>query len=100
MFWFAKQEVKHCEFLFQQFTGLLDKNGKEIYEGDILMLHGSDPADTKYHPKRVMEWGYAGFDLKKMGVPEKNAIVKPKPALMKDFEVVGNIYQNPELLNN
>lgn len=74
-----------------QFTGLLDKNGTEIYEGDIL-----NQEDGWY---RVIEWdeGAAGF----IGVAiEKDVYEKYWNNLGEmdlSAEVIGNIYENPEL---
>lgn len=68
-----------------QFTGLLDKNGKEIFEGDIVEY------DTKITSRRVVEW-----DDERVGFLLKGGY----DGLMNYMEVtiIGNIYQNPELL--
>jgi hypothetical protein len=68
-------------FHLMQFTGLKDKNGKEIYEGDIVRCNDSY-TDTVY-------WGEYGFQPF-MGDLDGN--VPPE-----DCEVIGNIYENPEL---
>lgn len=73
-------------------TGLLDKNGKEIFEGDIVDYNGR---------KAVIKWhgSYASFiyrfiDEPQTRKPEWNILYL---AYMK-FEIVGNIYENPEFL--
>ena len=82
-------EIERCvtDVVLMQYTGLKDKNGKEIYEGDIVI---TDEAGWK--AKIVFEggmfvcvdnttWGYSAF------------------CNWKKFEIIGNIYENPELLN-
>jgi len=88
--------------ILMQFTGLHDKNGNEIYEGDILRTDevGEDKQDL------IVRFGdgeydggyykYVGFYLdsaKKDGYAEGF-----NEAFDKDIEVVGNVYENPELL--
>lgn len=73
-------------FILQQFTGLLDKNNREIYEGDILK-------DEKYGVS-IVEWienlntccnnpEMVGFSL---------------PENYKKYKIIGNLFENPELL--
>ena len=73
-----------------QYTGLKDEYGDEIYEGDIVTLHNS-----RY--KVIFDNEGARFVLKdwffEIGIPFKNNNNK-------EMEVIGNIYENPELMED
>ena len=69
-----------------QFTGLKDRNGKEIYEGDIL----TDNIVVKWRD----DW--ASFALDKYGWMHDHYFGEGVNA--KDIEIIGNIYENPDLL--
>lgn len=68
-----------------QFTGLHDKNGKEIYEGDIVRYDMGGECEVSY----CIGGGFAGFDLSPAFHDEHQ---------LTDVEVIGNIHDNPELL--
>lgn len=74
-----------------QFTGLTDKNGKEIYEGDIGRFGGDNA------PYEVI-WSGSGFFFRYRDDLAK--VLHQVHVLNKQFEVIGNIFSNPELLNN
>lgn len=91
-----------------QFTGLYDKNGKEIYEGDILRgFTYPYLSDDHYNYLAEVVWfdNCAAFgivthkakDSKVSGISDGNTdyMVFWNPD---DWEVIGNIYENPELL--
>jgi uncharacterized phage protein (TIGR01671 family) len=81
----------------QQFTGLKDKDGKEIYEGDVVTVSDSD---------WLVEWDEedAGFWLsstsKRLQLFGTTETTRLNIGLVHDeTAIVGNIYENPEFLN-
>lgn len=92
----------------QQFTGLNDKNGKEIYEGDIIKEHYlEDWGDTvgyeyrgvvryKMYDTSDVNHKFSGFITFPNELENKNYSGNP---IHSDCEVIGNIFEHSELLN-
>ena len=93
-----------------QFTGLFDKNGKEIYEGDVL----NSPASSKWDETNYMAFevffhdgdansdyniGYSMNRTHKFGAVCGGYIPSFKPEKVSKMIIIGNIHDNPELLN-
>ena len=79
--------VDSKQFELLQYTGLKDKNGKEIYEGDI--YHVGDK-NIRY----LAVWFDSGFEGKQLRSTSYTGL----KSWAKDIEILGNIYENPELL--
>ena len=92
--------------ILMQYTGLKDKNGKEIYEGDILLSKYLERQMDEYvirTCKVCFEDGYykcVGLE-NKYWKPELISIISSlleSPSQKWTVEVIGNIYENPDLL--
>lgn len=92
--WHSPTNWKEC-YEIMQYTGLKDKNGNEIYEGDILnVIEKQDYSKKKEYKGHVVFSDTAMFAVK-VGVKDMNI-----KALM-DYhliEIIGNIYDNPDLI--
>jgi uncharacterized phage protein (TIGR01671 family) len=98
------------DYILMQFTGLHDKNGKEIYEGDIVQWNKpvGSKAEVKFglwdngelYEAREEGYGwYCTFDytyLTRRGKEHKRT--QTQSLHNQNIEVIGNIYENPELL--
>ena len=82
-----------------QFTGIVDRNGVEIYEGDIIQTYDSG-CKPILHEVYYLE-SEARFATKLIGYENLNeGLLTQKWVNELDFEVIGNIFDNKELLQN
>ena len=83
--------------VLQQFTGLLDKNGKEIYEGDIMRWEDRNPPkeETTSHSFGNVYWGNSGMWMVELNEDWHFPLGEN---LDHSFEVIGNIYENGDLI--
>lgn len=83
----------------RQFTGLTDKNGKKIFEGDIVNYEDC-PASDYYRETIIVNRGVIEFSDGAFYVTERETVEMDDLIYngTMNCEVVGNIYDNPELL--
>jgi len=90
---------KYHNLEIMQFIGLLDRNGKEIYEGDILATENNDP---KYDLWDKSDHGYTIVQYKDCNVafsnwhPDFDRDSNESVYGIEFVEVIGNIFENPE----
>lgn len=73
------------------FTGLVDKNGKDIYEGDVVRYtHPAEYDLAGFTSTELIQWSHetSGFEL---------GNISHRLTIYDDVEVIGNMYENPEL---
>ena len=81
-----------------QFTGLTDKNGKEIYEGDILHTIGKNETTKGKDYYRSVSFKRGSFCMNVADYNVTNPLHNHTIGGSLNWEVVGNIYDNPDLL--
>lgn len=92
--------TKSCGYNLMQYTGLHDKNGKEIYEGDIIHIHNKFFEEFNY----LLQWNeeylrYYLYSTDKKKLNRMEGILEAHlSSMINDIEVIGNIYDNPDLL--
>lgn len=86
------EEYREENYILMQYTGLKDKNGKEIFEGDVIKTNW-------YHVKDIIQLVTITTRGVMQGNPDKNSIDSIYSNQERDFEVIGNIYENPELIS-
>lgn len=81
-----------------QYTGIKDKNGDKIFEGDILRFMIPDTGEWSKNITEIY-WGDSGWYFKEIrpngGCTEPDIFSE---CMGKEYEIIGNIYDNPELL--
>lgn len=85
----APESYKNC--IIRKCTGIKDKNGIEIYDGDIVNFSDWKPKQVIYQAGEI-ERGFAGFVL-------KDTLLFLVGHDSEKLEIVGNIYENPELID-
>jgi len=96
-----RERKKNYDFegVLMQYTGLKDKNGKDIYEGDILgeKLEIDGKMELCGYP--VSWWAENAMFAIDISYLKDNTILDPMHEVFTGLEVIGNIYENPELLS-
>lgn len=100
------EELNDSSRIFMQFTGILDKNGKDIYEGDIMQFTDKWEwfkssyvmfADTEKRKKLQAEYDAEKLETRTVEIPDFYEWGL-SGEIQQYWEVVGNIHENSELL--
>ena len=99
LYWFEEagvRDAKDCDdiYIIMQHIGLKDKKGKEIYEGDVIKYSILDPMDFDYPTLEPIRYSIIKWSKSAVGF----APMATSPVRFETIEIVGNIYENPELI--
>lgn len=89
-------EIHNADYIVMQYTGLKDRSGVEIYEGDILRFHDPDDFDHEEPHLTDISWH------EEQGCWMTDDIERTLGDVLlwyNEVEVIGNIHENPELLD-
>lgn len=84
------KQICPARYIFEQYTGLKDKNGKGIYEGDIVTLNG------EWEEIEHGDWSIVTFENGCFRVGD--GYENEAGSYLSDWRIIGNIHENPELL--
>ena len=87
----GQKTLKNDDFVLMQSTGLKDKNGKLIYEKDVVKIANGSVNGSVIETTREVKW-----TINTWNIP---VWVVDKPNFSHYVEVIGNIYENKDLLN-